>query len=192
MTIGIEEFPTHTVRWLTLTCPMCGVQPVADDTEHQNVGWFVGIACNGMRAVNPERIGIDGTGWPDWTTAPEVVNEMDHGDLLGFLSRKQIEDAEKAYRLLIEADMSGRVMARIVVKIEPITANDQPRHQAVCRTSGCTLGVDGGPWADQLNSVKAGAEEPARILRSNHRNPNRRPVTTCSAARPVRDTQEDQ
>lgn len=40
-------------------------------------------------------------------TAAETVNEMDHGDLLGFLSTTQIEDAEKAYRLLVEADMGG-------------------------------------------------------------------------------------
>ncbi|MEQ4724719.1 hypothetical protein [Nonomuraea sp. B19D2] len=79
-------------------------------------------------------------------------------------------------------------MARIVVKIEPVEVDGKPRHQAVCYTVGCTLGVDGGPWASQLNSVKAGAEELARIHRSDHRNADRKPISTSSAAPPVRDT----
>ena len=38
-------------------------------TEHQNVGYFVGITCNGMRVVNPEWIGMDGTHWENWAQA---------------------------------------------------------------------------------------------------------------------------
>ncbi|MFG1709162.1 hypothetical protein ACFLIM_38825 [Nonomuraea sp. M3C6] len=67
LAIGIEECPTSIVTWLTITCPVCGVQPAEDDTAHQNVGYIVGIACNGMRVVNPDWIGMDGTGWTDWT-----------------------------------------------------------------------------------------------------------------------------
>ncbi|MEV0617640.1 hypothetical protein AB0I81_30265 [Nonomuraea sp. NPDC050404] len=68
LALQIEVWPRHIVKWLTLACPVCGVQPGADDTEHQNVGWFVGIACNGLRVVNPAFIAMDGTGWEDWMT----------------------------------------------------------------------------------------------------------------------------
>jgi hypothetical protein len=64
---GIEECPKSILKWLTLTCPVCGVQPSADDTEHRNVGYFVAIDCNGVRVVDPDWIGMDGTGWTDWT-----------------------------------------------------------------------------------------------------------------------------
>ncbi|MEQ4724718.1 hypothetical protein [Nonomuraea sp. B19D2] len=67
LAVGIEECPKSIQRWLTITCPVCGVQPAEDDTRHQNIGWFVGIACNGMRVVNPEWISMDGTHWEDWT-----------------------------------------------------------------------------------------------------------------------------
>ncbi|MEV0149752.1 MULTISPECIES: hypothetical protein [unclassified Nonomuraea] len=70
LAIHIDEGPKHLTRWLTLTCPVCGVQPAADDSAHQNIGWFVGIACDGMRVVAPDRIGMDGTGWTDWTMKP--------------------------------------------------------------------------------------------------------------------------
>ena len=79
-------------------------------------------------------------------------------------------------------------MARIVVKVEPVEVDGKPRHQAVCYTPGCTLGVDGGQWASQLNAVKAGSEELARHHRSDHRSPGRPPVTSGSA-RPVQKTQ---
>ncbi|QFY09582.1 hypothetical protein GBF35_25635 [Nonomuraea phyllanthi] len=67
LALQIEVWPKHIVKWLTLTCPVCGVQPGADDSRHQSVGWFVGIACNGMRVVNPAFINMEGTGWEDWT-----------------------------------------------------------------------------------------------------------------------------
>ncbi|MDP9843333.1 hypothetical protein [Streptosporangium lutulentum] len=35
-------------------------------------------------------------------TAAEVVDQLDHGDLLSFLSERQIEVAQEAYRELIE------------------------------------------------------------------------------------------
>lgn len=79
-------------------------------------------------------------------------------------------------------------MARIVVKIEPVEVDGKSRHQAVCHPPGCTLGVDGGPWASHPGVVKAAAEELARYHRSDHRTPGRRPISTASAARPVRDT----
>lgn len=69
LAIGIEACPKQIMTWLTITCPVCGVQPAADDTTHQNVGWFVGISCNGMRVVNPEWLGMSGTDWTDWTPA---------------------------------------------------------------------------------------------------------------------------
>ncbi|GGO62999.1 hypothetical protein [Nonomuraea cavernae] len=73
LAIQIDEWPTHIVRWLTLACPVCGVQPAKDDTAHQNVGYFVAIACNGTRLVDPGWIGMDGTGWEDWTK-PQAVD----------------------------------------------------------------------------------------------------------------------
>ncbi|WP_219459827.1 hypothetical protein [Nonomuraea rhizosphaerae] len=76
-------------------------------------------------------------------------------------------------------------MARIVVKIEPVTVNGQARHQAVCYTPSCTLGVDGGPWASHASVVKAAAEETARHHRQDHRTPDRRPISTSSAAKRV-------
>ncbi|MFI7705507.1 hypothetical protein [Nonomuraea sp. NPDC049480] len=75
------------------------------------------------------------------------------------------------------------------MKIEPVEVDGEGRHQAVCYTPGCTLGVDGKPWASHPNVVKAASEELARIHRSDHRDPARRPISTASAARPVRDTQ---
>ncbi|MEV0149751.1 MULTISPECIES: hypothetical protein [unclassified Nonomuraea] len=80
-------------------------------------------------------------------------------------------------------------MARIVVKIEPVEVDGKPRHQAVCHTPGCTLGVDGGPWASHTSVVKAAAEELARYHRNDHRAPDRRPISAASAAPPVRDAQ---
>ncbi|WP_433235314.1 hypothetical protein ACQPYK_25130 [Streptosporangium sp. CA-135522] len=68
LAVGIEEWPESIVTWLTITCPVCGSRPTEDDTAHQNVGWFVGIACNGRRVVHPGWIGMDGTGWTDWMT----------------------------------------------------------------------------------------------------------------------------
>ncbi|GAA1768507.1 hypothetical protein [Nonomuraea bangladeshensis] len=76
-------------------------------------------------------------------------------------------------------------MPRIVVKIEPVTVNGELRHQAVCRTPGCTLGVDGGPWASHPGVVKAASEELARFHRGDHRNPDRQPISAASAAPPA-------
>lgn len=64
---GIKQCNSLIRRWLTIVCPVCGVQPDQGDTAHQLVGWFVGIACDGARLVNPEWIWMDGTGWTDWT-----------------------------------------------------------------------------------------------------------------------------
>ncbi|PRX66171.1 hypothetical protein B0I32_106307 [Nonomuraea fuscirosea] len=74
-------------------------------------------------------------------------------------------------------------MARIVVKIEPVQFKGETRHRAVCHTPGCTLGVDGGVWATMPCGIKAPAEELARIHRADHRNPDRKPVSTASASR---------
>lgn len=63
----IETYPKKIMRWLTITCPVCGVRPSADDTAHQTVGYFIGVACNGMRVVDPAQVSMDGTGWTDWT-----------------------------------------------------------------------------------------------------------------------------
>ncbi|GAA1768524.1 hypothetical protein [Nonomuraea bangladeshensis] len=63
----LETASQHLKKWLTITCPVCGVLPAADDTLHQNVGWVVGIACSGARLVHPGWIGMDGTNWTDWT-----------------------------------------------------------------------------------------------------------------------------
>ncbi|TDD36103.1 hypothetical protein E1286_38720 [Nonomuraea terrae] len=80
---------------------------------------------------------------------------------------------------------------RIVVKIEPVDVNGERRHQAVCHTPGCTLGVDGGVWASPPAVVKAASEELAKIHRSDHRNAERRPISTASAAkRLAQDTQQ--
>ncbi|MEV0617639.1 hypothetical protein AB0I81_30260 [Nonomuraea sp. NPDC050404] len=81
------------------------------------------------------------------------------------------------------------IASRIVVKIVPVTVNGEARHQAICHTPGCTLGVDGGVWACHPGVVKAAAEELARIHRRDHRNPDHRPVSTASAALPVRDAE---
>ncbi|MEV4748992.1 hypothetical protein AB0K21_21660 [Streptosporangium sp. NPDC049248] len=79
-------------------------------------------------------------------------------------------------------------MARIVVKIEPVEVNGKTYQRAVCKTAGCTLGADGGPWMTNPQSVKAAAEELAKIHRGDHRNPDRRPISSRSAAaRPVQD-----
>ncbi|TDD36102.1 hypothetical protein E1286_38715 [Nonomuraea terrae] len=64
---GIEVCPKSITKWLTIVCPVCGVQPAEDDTAHQNVGYFVGIACNGQRLVDPGWLQMDGTSWTDWT-----------------------------------------------------------------------------------------------------------------------------
>ncbi len=63
----LAEHPEKITKWLTLTCPVCGVQPGAEDTEHQNVGYFVAIACEGLYVVNPGWVGMDGSRWEDWT-----------------------------------------------------------------------------------------------------------------------------
>ncbi|MFF0770916.1 hypothetical protein ACFYUK_18670 [Nonomuraea wenchangensis] len=63
----LEAASQHLKKWLTITCPVCGVEPAADDPIHQNVGWVVGIACSGARLVHPGWIGMDGTNWTDWT-----------------------------------------------------------------------------------------------------------------------------
>ncbi|MGW4639622.1 hypothetical protein ACWEN6_13895 [Sphaerisporangium sp. NPDC004334] len=77
---------------------------------------------------------------------------------------------------------------RIVVKIEPVEVGGEVHHQAVCHTAGCTLGRDGQPWLANPQSVKAGAEEIAKLHRADHRNPDRHPLSTHSAAgRPVQD-----
>lgn len=80
-------------------------------------------------------------------------------------------------------------MGRIFVRIVPVKVEGEPlRHQAVCYTHGCTLGVDGQPWATSPQPVKAGVEELARLHRGDHRAPDRPPVSTASAvARPVQD-----
>ncbi|MCA2184707.1 hypothetical protein [Nonomuraea cavernae] len=75
------------------------------------------------------------------------------------------------------------------MKIEPVEVEGNPRHQAVCDTPGCALGVDGGSWAGHPGVVKAASEELAKLHRSDHRNPDRRPVSTASAALLIRDAE---
>ncbi|WP_219459824.1 hypothetical protein [Nonomuraea rhizosphaerae] len=69
---GINTHPKFIMQWLTLTCPVCGVQPGADDTQHQNVGWFVGIACDGMRVVDPDWLGMEDVAWKNWAKSEPV------------------------------------------------------------------------------------------------------------------------
>ncbi|QFY09583.1 hypothetical protein GBF35_25640 [Nonomuraea phyllanthi] len=71
------------------------------------------------------------------------------------------------------------------MKIEPVDVNGERRYQAVCHTPGCTLGVDGGLWASHPGVVKAAPEELARYHRADHREPDRRPISTASAAKRV-------
>jgi len=79
---------------------------------------------------------------------------------------------------------------RIVVKIEQAEVDGKTWHRAVCRVPDCALGVDGGRWVTRLQSVKAAAEELAKIHRADHRNPDRKPISSACAA-PESSLEED-
>lgn len=56
-------------------------------------------------------------------------------------------------------------MTQAVVQIAPVEGG----YQAVCRTRDCALGLEGAPWKSEVHSVKAGAEEDAKVHRQWHR-----------------------